>query len=355
MYSQNRKRVFLAILIPLFIALIPSISSVRADEAVSLTAFADANNLDLRWDPYLERGSLSRRGNSVTFELNTGFAVFNFRERFAVGKPFRDDGTVMVPAAFQNGVLDFFPEIPNLFSRRIAAIFIDPGHGGKDPGTIGTHTITGETLRLNEKDLVLDAALQLQETLSRRYPEKQIVVSRATDEYLTLEERTARANSIDAEQNESVIFISIHANASLNRQARGFEVWFLPPEVQRRDLVLAEQVGVDDPQVLSIINTIRDEEITMESVLLARSILSGLDETIGTLSPNRGLKEESWYVVRNAEMPSVLVELGFVTNEEEFILLRDENYLAEAVRGIYNGIVKFIRDFEQLGTTGDDE
>jgi len=74
--------------------------------------------------------------------------------------------------------------------------------------------------------------------------------------------------------------------------------------------------------------------------------VDGLDEQIGSQSINRGLKEESWFVVRNARMPSVLVELGFVSNPEEAALLADSSYLKRCSTGIYNGIRSFISYFE---------
>ena len=175
-------------------------------------------------------------------------------------------------------------------------------------------------------------------------------MSRDTDRYLTLEERTTIANSIETDSDETVIFVSIHANASLNRGAMGFEVWFLPPEFRRRDLVNPEQAGIDDPDLLSILNTMREEEITIESILLARNVLAGMESMIGDRSPNRGLREENWYVVRNAKMPSILVEVGFVTHPEEARRLERGDYLQEITQGIYIGITNFVRSYEELGS-----
>ncbi|HKK49144.1 MAG TPA: N-acetylmuramoyl-L-alanine amidase [Alkalispirochaeta sp.] len=301
----------------------------------------------LQWDPYRRQGALVRGSRLLTFSLREPVAVENLFTVHPVQPPTRDQGSLRFGADFLALARRVFP--PQEQTRRISAIFIDPGHGGRDPGAVGSHAISGQTETLMEKDVVLSVARRLAAQLRARYPDKEIVLSRDTDVYLTLEDRTTIANQIEAGNNESVIFISVHANASLNRNARGFEVWFLPPEFRRRNLVSQEDTGVEDPDILSILNTMREEEITLESVLLARNVLSGLEGQIGELSPNRGLREESWYVVRNAKMPSILVEVGFVTNEREFLRLQEDSYLQSLSQGIYTGVTNFVRNFEEVG------
>ena len=92
-----------------------------------------------------------------------------------------------------------------------------------------------------------------------------------------------------------------------------------------------------------------EQEYMTASIVLARSIMEGLDKSLGSLSINRGLKEEPWFVVRNARMPSVLIEVGFVSNREEAILLSDPAYLKKISEGIYNGMEHFISVFESIG------
>ncbi len=301
----------------------------------------------LQWDPYRRQGALVRGSRLLTFSLDNPVAVENLFTVHRVQSPTRDRGSLRFGADFLALARRVFP--PQEQMRRISAIFIDPGHGGRDPGAVGRHAIAGRPETIQEKDVVLSVGQRLADQLRARYPDKEIVLSRDSDVYLTLEDRTTIANQIEAGNNESVIFISIHANASLNRNARGFEVWFLPPEFRRRNLVSPEETGVRDPDILSILNTMREEEITLESVLLARNVLSGLEGQIGEFSPNRGLREESWYVVRNAKMPSILVEVGFVTNEREFLRLREDSYLQSLSQGIYTGVTNFVRNFEEVG------
>ncbi len=100
--------------------------------------------------------------------------------------------------------------------------------------------------------------------------------------------------------------------------------------------------------IAPILNVMLEEEFTTESILLARDIMDGLNTNIGTESPNRGVRAEEWFVVRNARMPSVLVETGFVTNPEEASLLSSEDYLRRLSDGIYTGIVNFVQYFESM-------
>ena len=321
-------------------------SQEPSGDAILLEQLLAETDARLQWDPYRGQGALVRGERILSFQLNSPLAVENLSRLHRIEQPARQQGTLVFGQQFRELALRVFPPLGQ--ERRIAAIFIDPGHGGRDPGAVGQHRVDGRQLELQEKDVVLSVGRMLRDLLQRRYPDKEIVLSRDRDVYLTLEERTTRANAINAEPNESVIFVSLHANASLNRGASGFEVWFLPPEFRRRNLVSAEETGVSDPDVLSILNTMREEEITLESVLLARNVLAGMDATIGSQSPNRGLREESWYVVRNAKMPSILVEVGFVTNEQEFLRLLEEEYLSRVTQGIYTGLVNFVRSFEEV-------
>jgi N-acetylmuramoyl-L-alanine amidase len=92
-----------------------------------------------------------------------------------------------------------------------------------------------------------------------------------------------------------------------------------------------------------------EEELTTESILMARSILKRIEAVAGKQIPSRGIKAEEWFVVRNARMPSVLVELGFVTNETDALLMGDDAYLKKVSDALYKGISDFIAFFERSG------
>ena len=317
-FGRFRTVLFILIALPTLAGLLPGQEGSGpggTEEGVYLSEILERTGARFEWDAYREQGALVRGDTMVTFSVGSDIAVVNLQGIERVSPPVRRDGSLLFSRNFLSFTLGLFPPREQL--RRIAAIYIDPGHGGKDPGAVGNPSDEESDDSIQEKDVVLEIGLRLRDLLIEHYPDREIVMSRDTDRYLTLEERTTIANGIETGPTETVVFISLHANASLNRAARGFEVWFLPPEFRRRDLVDADDAGVDDPDLLSILNTMREEEITIESVLLARNVLAGIEARIGDRSPNRGLREESWYVVRNAKMPSVLVEVGFVTNREE--------------------------------------
>jgi N-acetylmuramoyl-L-alanine amidase len=94
-------------------------------------------------------------------------------------------------------------------------------------------------------------------------------------------------------------------------------------------------------------NSMREEEITLETTLLAQEILAGLAESIGDRTLDRGLLQNDWAVVRDSRMPAVLLEVGFVNNPEEAKRLADPAYLKDIARGIYTGIAGFLSRFER--------
>jgi N-acetylmuramoyl-L-alanine amidase len=302
---------------------------------------------ELLWDPVLERGIVNRGRRSVTFQVGIPFFLKDFSEVTDIEAPRRrEDGSVVVSDEAAKSFISLFALDQPQDSFLISTIIIDPGHGGKDPGTIGTHSIDGKRLSLEEKHLVLQVSQMVVDQLKETFPDKNIIMTRRDDRYLALEERTALANAVELGEQEAMIFMSIHANASLNRKASGFEVWYLPPEY-RREILNPEELDQEQKTIAPILNSILEEEFTVESILLAKEILDGMESSIGTVSGNRGLKEESWFVVRNAKMPSVLVEIGFVTNPEEAQLLNEQTHLKKISSGIYNGLVAYIRNFEK--------
>ncbi|MDR2079848.1 MAG: N-acetylmuramoyl-L-alanine amidase, partial [Treponema sp.] len=169
---------------------------------------------------------------------------------------------------------------------------------------------------------------------------------REGDTFPSLEQRVDLANAVPLKDNEAIIFVSIHANASQNKQARGYEVWYLPQDY-RRDLL--DKSKYEDSAIFEIENTMMEEEFTTESILMAGSILKRIGESLGNQIPSRGLKAEQWFVVRNARMPSVLVELGFVTNETDALLMNDDGYLKKLSEAVYKGIIDFVALFERSG------
>ena len=317
------------------------------EERIYVHDLAASSGAVFRWDPYLETGELSLRYDTVRFKIGVPFVFVNYAGKIEDVTVARDErGALYFAGSGAENVrkfLDGKKEAPG--SITVRAIIIDPGHGGKDPGAIGRHVVDGKRVILKEKDVVLDVAKGVFSLLKTRYPDKEIIMTRDSDRYISLEQRTEIANSVKLKENEAMIFVSIHANASLNPRSRGFEIWYLPTDF-RRKLLDPGSLDKDLSDVAPILNSMLEEEFTVESILLAKQIQSGLKRSVGDTIPDRGLKEESWFVVRNAKMPAVLIELGFVTNKEEASVMSREGYLKKMSNGIYNGIRSFIDHFD---------
>ncbi|MBI9108331.1 MAG: N-acetylmuramoyl-L-alanine amidase [Spirochaetales bacterium] len=313
---------------------------------VDISELAGETGAVLRFDYWKGIYELRKGSRSVRFTAGTSWYLLNYTElRPELVSELTKDGHFLIDYETAAVIKEFFVKA-SPGSYGIKYIVLDPGHGGKDPGAIGYYLDdNNEKKALNEKDVVLETAMETAALLEARYPDKEVILTRSDDRYLKLEERTGIANSVELAENESMIFVSIHANASFNSKARGFEVWYLPPEY-RRDLIDPESFKDIDSDVLPILNTMLEEEYTIESVILGEKLLVSLDGQVGNLTENRGPKEESWFVVRNAKMPSVLIELGFVTNNDEAVLLASHAYLKKLSKGIYNGVVDFINDYE---------
>ena len=307
----------------------------------------------LQWDPLMETGhivlnggGIGNKGDRVMFQVGSPWLIVNYKDKINAGVVLRERGAVVFPEQSLQALAAYFEERTRRASLyRVAAILIDPGHGGRDPGAIGAYRVGKQEFRILEKDVVLDVSTRLYGLLRQEYPDKRVELTRSEDVYLRLEERTELANGIELNEHEAVIFVSIHANAAFNRRAKGYEVWVLPSNY-RRELIDPMALGEENRAIAPILNVLLEEEYFIESVRLARSVLEGFDRHVGGLTDNRGIREESWFVVRKAKMPSILVELGYVTNEDEARLLADPSYLQKLAEGIYTGIRRFVTSFE---------
>ncbi|MDR2110926.1 MAG: N-acetylmuramoyl-L-alanine amidase [Spirochaetaceae bacterium] len=308
---------------------------------------------ELRWDPFFQAGVLSVSGHYAAFRAGTpgepGPAMLDNREILSLPSPYLEGGNLHFPEDFVNALKRaFVRSLQDDRSRfRVAAIIVDPGHGGKDPGAVGTHIVNGTPVRAVEKDITLTVSRDLHSRLAAAYPDKRVLLTREGDTYPSLENRVAIANSIALAENEAIVFVSIHANASFNKSARGYEVWYLSPEYRRT--VIDRDKYADSTEVIPILNAMLEEEFTIESRIMAQYIMNRFHETLGESIPPRGIKAEEWFVVRNARMPSVLVELGFVTNEADALLMTSDRHLRNFSEALYKGITDFVTMFERSG------
>lgn len=195
-------------------------------------------------------------------------------------------------------------------------VVIDPGHGGGDPGAVGQGLL--------EKDLCLTVSLQLRDLLQEAG--FRVVLTRDTDEFVSLGARAALANRVPG-----AIFVSVHFNKATHEEARGIETFFPPrlDEPPGPESLWDRLVGVRTPRFP------RYSEFLAAEVQLAL-----LAETGAT---NRGIKEGRFYVLRNTRMPAILVEGGFVSNAMEAALLENPAYQRRIAKGVAEGIARFVR------------
>jgi len=220
---------------------------------------------------------------------------------------------------------------------KINAIIIDPGHGGSDPGAIG---FSG----LKEKDVALKTSLLLYEKLNQNFKDKKIILTRDQDDYISLDKRSQIANFVFNKYGPS-LFISIHVNASKSKKSYGFETWYLVEEY-RRNIVKSGNIS-NDADVETVLNSMLNDEIYKESKYLANRIQFHLNNEIGYVTMDRGIKEQTYFVIKKSIMPAVLVEIGFNTNKYEELRLTKQEYLNKIATAILNGVIDFIKLYEQ--------
>ena len=317
---------------------------VAAEKTISAADAAKALDADVAWNPLSQEITFTVGEHTAQCRIGKPLVFFDYLEAAVTHAPqMSTDAQPILPAALFTQLEDFFKRFNTGSFFRVGAVLIDPGHGGRDPGTVGSYIENGKTIPVYEKNIALTVSLALDELLRKTYPDKKIILTRSGDTYPSLEDRVEMANGVPLKKNEAILYISIHANAApFNKKPYGFEVWYLPPDY-RRDLI---DETTASKEIVHILNSMMEEEFSTESILIAKNISDGLDAQIGKESKNRGLKEKEWYVVRNAKMPSVLIELGFVTNPEEAKRLNTPSYLQKCAQGIYNGLTAFISRFE---------
>jgi len=222
-------------------------------------------------------------------------------------------------------------------------IVIDPGHGGHDPGAIGPH-------HLCEKDVVLDIALRLRKILSAN-PGLKVYMTREKDVFIPLEERTAIANSKNAD-----LFVSIHANASSSRDARGIETYFLNWTDNEEAMKVAareNQISLKNMQKMKKGNSVlgmmlsdlkrenkRDESLRLASYIQKMLVGDMSRDYKGVVDLNT--KWAPFYVLLGAQMPSVLVEVSFISNPHEAKMLSEKGYREDLAKSIADGIDEYM-------------
>ncbi len=216
----------------------------------------------------------------------------------------------------------------------VSRIVIDPGHGGHDSGAKGKS--------VTEAELVLDVSLRLQKLLEK-VDGVEVILTRTTDEFVPLQERTAIANREGAD-----VFLSIHANASANDQARGIETYVLnfannlsaAAVAARENAASGQAMGALPDFVKAIaLNNKLDESRNFATLVQHAMVerLRGPNKTVKSL----GVKQAPFVVLIGASMPSVLAEISFLTNRQEAKLLKSSAYRQRIAEALFSAVRKY--------------
>lgn len=273
------------------------------------------------------------------------FKVFSFADPFRIIIDVKGDRRVELTKA-KEPVVEAAPPAPAVRTEspeekakprvkpvigKIRRIVVDPGHGGHDPGALGA----GGT---KEKDVVLQIGLKLAKRLKEDLG-LDVVMTRSTDVFIELQERTAIANKVGAD-----LFVSIHANASPNRSAAGIETYYLNLAKTEKAAQLAAMENGTTLEKVSLLQAVLFDLMANyklnDSAHLADEVQKALHHRISAQHSvkNLGVKQGPFYVLVGASMPSILVETAFLSNEKEEARLRDPQYQDETAEGIAEGI-----------------
>ena len=246
------------------------------------------------------------------------------------------------------------------YNVALKKVVIDAGHGGKDPGNLGTGRY-----KFNEKDITLDVALKVGAYINENMPEVEVVYTRKSDVFPELYERTALANTANAD-----LFISIHCDAFTSPDAVGCSSFVVGVNHGKHSRVAIKEnpvIATEEDRMNYGNFDIKSPEYQIEvslyqkmyeknSILLADKIQTQFRERVSRR--DRGVKRAPLYVTSRVAMPSVLVELGFLTNPSEEDFLNSENgktYMASAIYRAFKeykaeqeGVIKDVKEVQEV-------
>ena len=232
--------------------------------------------------------------------------------------------------------------------KKAFTVVIDPGHGGVDPGALGK--------RAKEKTVNMNVSKALAEMIKEEFPEVKIIFTRTTDIKIPLARRATIANDANAD-----LFISIHSNAAKSRKAHGCETFTLgagssaeakAAAMYENEAILLEEnfeetyKGFDPRSSESyiIFELIRSHDME-KSIALAEAVQKGMVNS--TKLHNRGVSTGGFIVLHKTVMPSILVEVGFISNPTEEKYIASKNGQKQIAKGIFNGFASYYREYKK--------
>jgi len=231
--------------------------------------------------------------------------------------------------------------LTRVLGLKLGRVVLDPGHGGHD---VGTHGPSG----LYEKDLVLDISQRLATLIQDRLG-SEVLLTRNDDTFVPLEGRTKIANDYKAD-----LFLSIHANSSPVKSVTGVETYYLNFTTSRSALDVASRENAATGSSIFDLKDVLEKIALRDKIDESREFASRLQTSLYTLTKagaatkNRGVKKAPFVVLIGAQMPSVLAEIGFLTNASDEALMRKNEHRQKIAEALYKGIAAYAETLSQL-------
>ena len=251
--------------------------------------------------------------------------------------------------------------LPNVFLAQtptgyeVKKVVIDPGHGGKDPGALGTGKY-----RDTESDIALSISLKVREYIQQQYDNVQVIMTRDKDNFVELRHRTKIANDANAD-----LFISIHCNTNANKEAIGAETYVIGMHKTESNLEVAKRenqviflednyevnyLGFDPNSPESMVGlSMMQSQYLDQSILFADLVQQQFTNRVGR--KDRGVKQAGYWVISYTMMPSVLIELGFISNSVEENFLNSEEGRVYMASAIFRAFKEYKTEMEGVDVT----
>ncbi|MBM3251977.1 MAG: hypothetical protein FJZ11_04260 [Candidatus Omnitrophica bacterium] len=323
------------------------VETFRIDGAsyVSANELCQAYDIAWQWDNFSSILTFKKGTDEANILVGSPTAEINGKKQ-TFSAPFRYyRGTIVVPVDFKNIFLDrrsitqsFFKKEPApSFGYKIKKVVIDPGHGGYDPGAISSSGI-------KEKKVNLDIAKRLKDVLESKGID--VILTRSSDNYVSLNRRAEISNRSGAD-----LFVSIHVNANKSSQPYGFETYYFSEasdnvaralEVAENAPFINETTADDSSRNLKVI---LGDMIYTENIAASKDVAKHIcDNTCNIMGlRNRGIKSARFAVLKNADIPAILVEVGFLSNPKEEKALRNSFYRQQIAEGLASSIANYTR------------
>jgi N-acetylmuramoyl-L-alanine amidase len=306
----------------------------------SLQEICRLRNIEWQWDAVSQVFTFSAQGKTAKVLVGSNLVILGDQRIILSNTVDRKNNMIVVPP-------DFIEKIfagqaiqrpvagAALTTGKCREIMIDAGHGGKDPGARGL----ADTI---EKDIVFDIAKRLKSGLEQRG--FKVSMTRDTDEFISLQERTEKASASKAD-----LFVSIHANATKSRKIKGLEIFYARgleneddlKQKQANEKAFLRRLSMNNDSLVvgKIVKDMMYSHKQIESIALADSIIAKTSKMIDT--PDRGSRPSGFFVVKNTVIPAILFEVGYLTNSSESKLLKTEEYRQKVADAIAVSILDY--------------